>query len=183
MVEDRLRGDLYTSTFNEVSLLIPQRQIAMVYRSDARVPFGSEPAIAAQVGKLLLEQFPEAWGGGSGGYGDPGVMFVGFYPSAFLRCLGIECSLPWVDTPLPLGLWHDNRQCRDIAGVLDMPGSLISRVAYWGVVLHARQQGLSPEDQAKYQLVTKDWPGPGVSAKQDVEVALMFAAQLGFLRD
>lgn len=117
----------------------------------------------------LLKEYPEAW---SSELVDrptkPRAMFIAFEPRTFLKLLGIECSLPPNDNPLPASMWYGNVDHRDITEAM-IPREAAKFVT-WSTVF--TQRGIKPKE---------GWVGPCVDPEEDVVLLTELASQVNFL--
>lgn len=167
----------YTGTFDEVFISDPESERVGQWRSEGRKPWGDKPPICLAVRKWLLQQYGKAWEDDlKGRPRESGVLFVGFNPRLFLKILGVECSLPEYDEPLPPAMWYGNPDHRDIMEAI-WPHDF--KHLTLDLVLKRRRAASYGDvwDQA-----LKGWTGPGVNPEQDVWLATVFCHQLGFLQ-
>lgn len=175
----------YTGTFDEVCIIDPnardeknpeqKKTKALLYKWHP--PEDGKPSVAIRVRNYLLKNYPSAWGNDTHGRSKPEVIFVGFDPRTFLKMLGLECTLPGVDKPCPLGMWYSNSDHRDI-------GEAICPKDFAGLTLPFALKFRRPadeEDAATWDKFTAGWTGPGENPEADARIAIELATQLGFL--
>lgn len=177
----------YTGTFDEVFLIDPnvrdekapekKKTKALQYRWHP--PEDGKPPIAIRVRNYLLKNYPTAWVNDTHGRSKPEVIVVGFDPRTFLKILGLECTLPGVDKPCPLGLWYSNSDHRDI-GEAVCPREFVGLTLPYALKF---RRPADPEDAATWDTITKGWAGPGENPEADARIAIELATQLGFLDD
>jgi hypothetical protein len=157
----------HTATFDEVFLSSPrQRKIERWAWSEDRGPGKQRPAICRAAASWILTLFPNAWSNDVIRRGDPQVIFMGFEPRLFLKIMGLECSAPEHKCPLPLGMWYDNADHRDIGKAL-IPSEAEGHLKLPAVLA------------ARKILPKEGWTGPGKDAMEDVRIATEAAVQLG----
>ena len=175
----------YTGTFDEVFLIDPQGKDekapggkkfkALQYKWSP--PEEGKPPVAVRVRNYLLKNYRTAWSHDTHGRKPPEVIIVGFDPRTFLKILGLECSLPHIAKPCPLGLWYSNSDHRDIA-------EAICPKEFKGLTLPFALSFRRPVEAdlaALWDETVKGWPGPGENPEQDARIAVELGNQLGFL--
>ena len=166
----------YTGTFDEVYLADNKNDKAMLW-SHAATEEG-KPSVAVRVRNYLLKYYPDAWtNDGIVKKGAPQAIIIGFDPRTFLKMLGLECSLPSVGKPAPLGLWYSNIDHRDITEAV-MPKDFKGLTLPY-VLKHRRP--VDAEDAKHWDELMTDWPGPGHNAEKDALICVELATQLGFV--
>jgi len=165
----------YTGTFDEVFLVNPSKE--GVFQWQFPPPDSKKPPIAVSVRNYLLKNYPDAWAGDIHDSVPPKVVFIGFDMRRFLKMLGLECSLPSVNKPLPPRLWYGNSDHRDIEEAV-MPREF-KHLSLKSVLAARRPAGA--EAAERWDALVKDWPGPHVSPEKDVLLAVELAAQLGII--
>ena len=175
----------YLATFDEVSILVPSKHKGVILKSEGRAPGGKKPPICVAVRNFLLgkEMFPKAWSEDThpGGIRNPEAAFMGFNPRLFLKILGLECSLPVHDCPLPAEMWYGNTDHRDIAEAV-MPATDCGRLrGDWEFIVQARRLGLKDDHLKEYDAIVAGWTGPGKDPDKDARLACEWAVQLGFV--
>lgn len=170
----------YTGTFAEVHLLIPSLEKSFSFKAEGRGGDTGKPMVCRAVRDTLLKLFPNAWADNlhSESRKEVEAAFVGFEPRVFLKMLGLECTLPVHNCPLPVSLWYNNSDHRDVTKAV-MPEDF--KGLDWELVTKIRRIGLTGEDLVKYDALFKDWKGPGACAEQDAKIAWLLSGQLGFV--
>lgn len=165
----------YTGTFDEVYLADDKNNKAMMWSSSVDE---TKPPVSVRVRNYLLKYYPDVWNNdGLLQKGGPKAIIIGFNPRTFLKMLGLECSLPAINKPCPLGLWYSNIDHRDIEEAI-MPKDFKGlTLAY--VLKHRRPVDL--EDAKHWDELLTDWPGPGTFPEKDALIATELATQLGFV--
>jgi hypothetical protein len=165
----------YTGTFDEVVLIDAKNQKSLRYVRGA-ADEGKSP-VSVRVRNYLLKTYPDAWGNDPCEVKKPSVTFVGFDPRLFLKVLGLECSLPSVGKPVPLRLWYNNSDHRDITEAV-LPKDY--KNLDLKTVLKLRRP-VEPEAIVKWDALVKDWDGPGKDPAKDAQLSVELALQLGLL--
>jgi hypothetical protein len=169
-----LKDQPYTGTFDSVFIMDPKHEKVLQFDHGS----GKTP-VSVRVRNFFMNNYPDAWSDDTHGERRvPEAVIVGFDPRRFLKMLGLECSLPAIGKPLPLRLWYDNADHRDIEAAVK-PSDF--RKLDLVTAVKARR----PADQAaaeKWDAKLKDWPGPHVDPETDVWLAVELATQLGILR-
>jgi hypothetical protein len=165
----------YTGQLATVQLIIPSKQVVLTYDIGKRQ--GKTPLCVAVASKLL-KLFPNAWSRDTHDRGrSPEVAFFGFNIRLFVKMLGLECSLPCNNYPLPPGLWFTNTDHRDIReAVLPKDYDMVG----WDAVVSARRAGLTGTALDEYNALFEGWGGPGKDAERDARITVLLAIQLGF---
>lgn len=174
----------YTGTFEEVFLVDPQgvdekrpevpriKTLQYLHRpDDGKLP------VAVRVRNYLRKHYPRAWSHDAGRVRPAEVVLVGFEVRTFAKILGLECSMPDVAQPCPVGLWYPHPTFVDI-------GEAVCPREYRGLTLPfvlKQRRPSDPERGRVWDAMTKDWPGPGETPERDVKIALELANQLGML--
>lgn len=162
-------GMPYTGTFAEVFLADPRHESVNHWIWSEERQSGAKPPIAQSVAGWILKRYPDAWEHDvAARHREVDVLFVGFNPARFLKILGIECSMPPINKPLPIGMWVDGRHCCNI-GRLVVPSEHEDAMTLPAVL---RQRGLAPAD---------GWIGPCRDAREDARLAAELATQVGIL--
>ncbi len=164
----------YTGTLSEVVLCDNKAKKTLQWKDDA-----DKPPVSVRVRNYLLKNYPDAWSNDTHDRKPPSVILVGFDPRTFLKILGLECSLPTVNKPCPLGLWYTNTDHRDIEEAI-MPKE------FKGLTLPYVLKFRRPVDAAeatKWDGLVKDWPGPGVFPDRDALLCVELATQLDILSE
>lgn len=177
----------YTGTFDEVFLIDPQspderapektKMKALQYRWQPPEEGGTKPPVSVRVRNYLLKHYRHAWANDTNGRRPAEVVFVGFDPRTFLKILGLECTLPAIAKPCPVGMWYGNSDHRDI-------GEAICPKEFVGLTLPfalSFRRPVDPEQAVYWDSITKGWTGPGETPEQDARIAIELARQLGFL--
>jgi len=133
---------------------------------EKRAPFGSQPSMCSTIAAFLKSKWPEAFDNNSTlTFQKSEIMFVGFEIKRFLKVLGLECSMPGVNTPLPPVLWYGSDAGRDVGEMIapkslnvDLSLALKSR-GFW-------RQGWEPCE----------------NAEDDMRLSVEILTQLNFLR-
>lgn len=163
----------YTGTFAEVYLLDTGPSKNTGHWLDTDRPYtgkGPKPPVCVTVRNWILKRYPNAWPDDTNpGSRKPEVVFLGFEPRNFLKMLGLECSLPWINKPLPAAMWYGNTDHRDIAEAC-IPKDY-AKTLDWATVFKVR--GIIPKE---------GWTGPGQDPTEDVRLILELGTQLGFLK-
>jgi hypothetical protein len=178
-------GMPYTGTLDEVVIFDPNvrdekspeipKVKSLLYKWCP--PEEERPPVSVRVRNYLLKTYPNAWSNDTHNRKPPSVIIIGFDPRTFLKIMGLECSLPYINKPCPLGLWYSNTDHRDI-GEAVCPREFSSLTLPFVV----RQRRPTDEQEAKiWDALTKDWKGPGYNAEQDAKISVELASQLGFL--
>ncbi len=159
----------YLCTFDAVQIndVVNERSTTL-FSKDRGLGDKKRP-ISLVVRSWLLKHYPKAWHDELVDRKKPEVIFVGFEPRQFLKVLGIECSLPGYDSPLPVSLWYNTLDHRDITEAC-MPAEHQKRLD-WRLVLSRRQVA-----------VKEGWSGPGDDAIEDARIVGELGAQLGFFK-
>lgn len=162
----------YVSTFDEVMIVDTgplKRKGHWVAKDRPYKGDGPKPPICVAVRDWILKGYPRAWPDDTNpGSRKPEVVFLGFEPRGFLKLLGVECSLPWVNSPLPVAMWYGNTDHRDI-GEACIPREY--KELDWATVFKVR--GITPK---------AGWVGPGQDPEEDVRLVFELGTQLGFLK-
>jgi hypothetical protein len=160
----------YVGTFDAVVLVDLGSGLTGQWSYKGRKPGGDRPPVCLAVQDWLLQRHPDAWPDELMiPHYQPEVVFLGFDPRCFLKMLGIECSLPGCDSPLPLSMWYGEAAARGHRDVEEacIPRECRDKVG-WPAVLGRR--GIAAKD---------GWSGPGVDPAEDVRLVAELAAQLG----
>lgn len=172
----------YLATFDQVYLFAPYGKSAAGDIFSSKSPEVADVQMCRNVRDWLLTRYPTAWA-------DelfvpraaPKAVFVGFNPRLFLKILGLECSLPGNNCPLPISMWYDNTDHRDLEEAV-APSKECGLIAGdWPLLARARGMGLKGSDLEKYNQAVKDWKGPGYDVLKDMCIAITWAKELGFL--
>ena len=177
----------YSGTFNEVFIIdpnarddkSPEKTKLKALQYKWHPPEEEKSPVSLRVRNYLLKHYPNAWTNDTHNRKPPQVIIVGFDPRVFLKILGIECTLPSIAKPCPLGLWYSNSDHRDI-------GEAICPRDFKGLTPELAlkyRRPIDKEDGKKWDEITKGWTGPGKNAEQDARIAIELATQLGFLDD
>lgn len=169
----------YTSTFDEVRLILLPQKETLMYKSEGRGLMSQRPPISVVMRGMLLKAFPNAWGDSLGVKRDPPVMFVGFNPRRFLKIFGLECSLPGYK-PLPLDMWYASNNYRDIEETL-LPSQDCGGLS-WSSVVETHRLHQKDEEQEKFERLFAGWQGPGHDTAQDLKILAYFAVCLDLVK-
>jgi len=152
----------HTATFAEVIIVdsANKKQFNFAYRA----PGSGRQPISAAIRDWILKQYPKAWQDNTHQTGAPEAIFVGFEPRRFLKIIGLECARS--GQHLPLSLWYNNSDHRDIQEVF-MPSEVT--VTGWKSIMNDFGCGE----------IAKDWAGPGLNLDQDLKIMLVLAASVG----
>ncbi len=164
----------YTGTLSEVTFVDSFTKKTLQWKDDPE-----KPPVSVRVRNYLLKNYPDAWSNDTHDRKPPTVILVGFDPRTFLKILGLECSLPKINKPCPLGLWYTNTDHRDIAEAVmpkDFKGLTLPYVLKF-------REPIDPADAAKWKELVKDWPGPGVFSDRDALLTVALATQLDLLSE
>lgn len=172
----------YIATFEEVVLIAPAMKTTVTYKAEGREPGGKKKSVSAAARNFLLELYPNAWSKDT----HPAsrqveVAFMGFNPRLFLKILGIECSLPVNNCPLPAAMWYGNTDHRDIEEAVLPTPECRNLSGNWEFIVNARRPKTEGDDLTRYNNIVTGWTGPGVNAKKDALLAVEWANQLGFI--
>lgn len=174
----------YLCTFDEVTILAMAKGKGVNYKSEGRAVGGKKPPICQAVRNFILGLYPDAWSLDThpqGAERTVEVAFMGFNPRLFLKILGLECSLPVNNCPLPASMWYGNTDHRDIAEAV-APTPECKAVAWdWDFIVQARRMGLEGDRLADYDKIVAGWTGPGKDTDKDARLAAEWALQLGFV--
>lgn len=167
----------YTGTFDQVFLVDPKHEKVLQwdYHEDA-----TKPPVCLRVRNYLMKTYPEGWSEGGYDSRNPPFRVVGFNPRRFLKILGLECSLPAVNKPLPLKMWYSNAEHRDIAEAI-LPKDF-EKVLDLLTVLKQRRPS-EGEARKRWDAVLTGWEGPHVYPEKDATLTVELATQLGFLQE
>jgi hypothetical protein len=163
----------YTGTFDCVHMVDVANRRPVTFHYKDRQPGGTKAPICLATRNWLLKKWGDAWPDEISPVGYvPKVIILGFEPRAFLKMLGIECSLPQHAQPLPLSLWYGEAAARNIRNIVEavLPSEYQSSLDL-ATVFKAR--GIKPKD---------GWDGPGVDPEEDVRLVAEMAAQLGMIK-
>lgn len=174
--KDEAKDMPYTGTFDEVVLVDPKHD--GLQRWEYRAPDSGKQPICLAVRAYLTKHWKTAWTDDTHNRKPPEVIFVGFNPRTFLKILGLECSLPHVGKPLPLGLWYSNTDHRDI-GTAILPDEF-KRLTVLEAVKARRPR--AKDEAEKWDQMLAGWNGPGQHPEKDAVIAIELAAQLGMLK-
>lgn len=176
----------YVGTFDQVFLVDPSNNQAVLW--DYRPPGSGKQPISLAVRAYLIKFWKDAWKDDMTTVRNrvpPAAIFVGFDMRTFLKILGLECSMPAVGKPLPLRLWYDNTDHRDI-GEAVLPKEF-KQIGLAEVVKARRPMPTSDPaslaNLAKWDRATDGWTGPGIDPRKDVDIAVILAAQLGMIKE
>lgn len=167
----------YTGTFDSVFVADPKNERGAQFDFHAD---GSKQPVSVRVRNWLLKHYPTGWGEGEYDTRNPPFRVIGFDPRRFLKILGLECSLPGINKPLPLKMWYSNSEHRDIAEAV-LPSDF-SKVLDLATVLKQRRPH-DGEARKKWDEALEGWTGPHVDPWKDATLATELANQLGFLAE
>lgn len=159
----------FTGRFSSVYLIAPG------YKKTAHFLPEDGLTVEKQVVEFLNSCFKDAWPWDAHVGFDPQVFFVGFDPHRFLKMLGLNCTLPALNCPMPASLWYGNTNSIDIEEVC--LGDLETQATF-DTVLKAYQAQFNTKEAARFDKLTGGWTGPWLNAKQDAEIAAWLGAQL-----
>lgn len=167
----------YMATFDEVCIISPSTEEKSSWKCEGRDPYGSKLAMCLAIRGWLLKRFPNAWPEDTHEVKKPEVVFIGFNPRLFVKMLGLECSLPQYNKPLPPKLWYSSSDYRDIeSAVLPDDCKPLTLPA-----ILKRRRPPDPDAGAKWDEMLKNWTEPGKDPAVDAWLATELATQLGFL--
>lgn len=167
----------YTGTFDEIMLVDLQKQIVGKWSSKERKDKSDLTVAEAAASWILLNNLG-AFDGDTLDTRNSNVVFIGFDTRLFLKMLGLECTLPDSKVRVPLRLWYNNPNHRDIAEAV-MPSEY---VLSWPLVLAMREPMETATLTEKWEYI-KTWKQPHVNVQHDSLLITELAAQLGFLND
>lgn len=164
----------YTGTFDCVVIADPQNERIQTWDYAGRGPGGTKPPICLAVASWILKAYPNAWAEDT--HGAPVARFIGFNTRTFLKMLGIECSLPAHNRPLPPRMWI-NSDHRDIE-------ELILPKEFAKVTLLSALRRRRPTDGAaakRWDSLLETWQEPHVDPASDVWLTTELASQIAYL--
>lgn len=175
----------YVGTIDEIFLLDPYLKDGTDAKAKAlqwkwHPPEDNKPRPAVRLRNYVTKHYPGAWATDLGVKKQTEVVFVGFDPRTLLKMVGLECSLPDVGKPCPLGMWYGNSDHRDIGKAI-VPDEY-SKVLSVPYALQFRRP-TDPDDATAWDALVKDWTGPGVTPQTDAMLAMEIANQMGFLEE
>lgn len=168
----------YTGTFDEIMLVDLQKQIVGKWSSKDRKD-ENDLTVAEAAASWILTNNPGAFDGDILDVRASNVVFIGFDTRLFLKMLGLECTLPDSKVRVPLRLWYNNPNHRDIAEAV-MPAEY---VLSWQIVLKLREPVEAVQGATEKWDHIKSWQQPHVNVQHDSLLITEMAAQLGFLND
>lgn len=166
----------YTGTFKEIMLVDLQKQIVGNWSWEQTKE--NDLTVAENAASWILRNNPGAFDGDILDSRNSNVVFIGFNTRLFLKMLGLECTLPDTKVRVPLKLWYNNPNHRDIAEAV-MPAEY---VLSWPLVLAMREPVETATLNEKWAYL-KTWKQPHVNVNHDSLLITELAAQLGFLND
>jgi len=174
---DAARTCPYIGTFDEVFLVGPKKEQAVLFKfRDAAS--GKQP-ISAAIRAFLMKHWRSAWTDDIYDNKPPQVTLVGFQPEWFVTLLGLECSMPPIDNPMPLGFWLRRESYFDIGEAL-LPATYAGRVTPVDALKARRPR--DKDDAVKWDKIVANWTGPGKDPMQDTKIAAELSTQLGVVR-
>ena len=166
----------YTGTFDEVMLVDLQKQLVGKWSSKDR-DAADGLTVAEAAASWILRNNPDAFAGDILDTANSNVVFIGFDTRLFLKMLGLDCTLPDSKVQVPLRLWYNNSNHRDITEAV-MPSEFSLS---WPIVLKLRKPWEADDATKKWDV--SSWTRPHVNVQQDSWLITELAAQLGFLND
>jgi len=168
----------YTGTFEEIMLVDLQKK-SVFHASNKDRKSDDAWTVAESAASWILTNNPGAFDGDILDSRNSNVVFIGFETRLFLKMLGLECTLPDSKVRVPLRLWYNNPNHRDIAEAV-MPSDY---VLSWPLVLKLREPVETAGELAEKWEYLKTWKQPHVNVQHDSLLITELAAQLGFLND
>ncbi len=173
-----LFGDLnwkeceYMNRLHDIVIADPKGERVHAWSANTKDP-ASRVVPAEAAANWVLKRYPTAFDDPR----NPQVKFVGFDVEAFLYLMGIECSMPHVSRPLPLGMWYKSNNFLDIH-------ELVQAGQSWWLSLDniiRMRRPRQPEDAARWDQLVKGWEAPGHDAVADSRLVAELASQLGLI--
>lgn len=165
----------YTGTFKQVFMLDPSNK--KVAQFDNYDDPNKQP-ICVRVRNYLIKSYPSGWNENTYDSRNPPFRFLGFNIRRFLKMLGLECSLPSINKPLPLKMWYSNSEHRDIIEAI-LPHEFDKQLDLQLVLKYRRP--LKPENSERWDTMLSGWEGPHINPQKDAWLTVELATQLGFL--
>lgn len=165
----------YTGTFDCVFMLDIGEKKVMQW--DYREPGAGKSPISVAVRNYLTKTYPTGWEDKVYDTRNPPFRVVGFNPRRFLKILGLECSLPSVNKPLPPRMWYNNQEHRDIVEAV-LPRDFEKLLDLPTVLKQRRPDG---DARKKWDEKLNGWEGPHQNPEADAWLTVELCKQLGII--
>lgn len=156
----------YFGTFSSVFISDPANE--RIGQWNYRSPGGTKVPICQAVRSWVLAKYTWPWDTHPDYKMETPVVFMGFNTRLFLKLLGIECSLPGNNCPLPPSMWYGNTDHRDIEEAI-IPKEFKDVTLKTALLF----RGIVPKES---------WVRPHEDPEEDVRITVELCSQLGFFR-